>query len=726
MTDTFDTWYKNLRLQLKKRNARTLVVLNGSVDWYIDCFTKVSVVEIDTHNVAEALLASVVIYSNNPQIKCNLAKNNLQRVLGTENDIAIFLDDKFDAEAFAAISGTIVGGGVMFLCLDPNSSANSLFMERFTNRLFERINESRDIYHVKQSDSRLPIIKSTIIKQSQRLKFSNEDEASLLGHCKNKEQFDAVEAIHKAFAGHRDRPLVLTADRGRGKSSAMAIACAGIIEQTTIPLRIGICAPNIANVDIFFSQLNRCLPAGQLHNGHFKFSTESQFECDVSFYVIDQLLAESPTLSLLLIDEAAGFPVKLLEKIAKTFHRVVYSSTIHGYEGAGRGFSIKFLKTLGSLRPEFRHLHLTKPIRWATEDPLEGFINDALLLDASLPIINNAISNAVADSFREQDIVFKVIAAKELCSDELLLKQVFSLLVTAHYQTSPSDLKQLLDNPNIKVALLEIGNCKVGIALMMSEGCENTELIEDVRNNKRRLRNQFLPQSLLTHCGKKNAFTYRYLRIMRIAIHPEVQGKGLGHAFLGEIESYASDNDFDFTGSSFGCNYDLLKFWFNSKYQLGRLGFNKDKASGEYSALVLKATSCNREESSNQQFLEELSVNFYGVFSELLADEFSELDGKLLWLILNKQPIEELAELNEQQVSDVEDFALGFRQYSACLYGLKLWLLHQSVKGFNADFPIIASKVLQKKSIKTICEQHGLTGKKAFNEALIRFVKMHD
>ena len=720
MTDTFETWYKNLRLQLQKNNARTLVVLKGDIDWCIGCLCKFSVVEINSNNVAETFLPSVVIYTNNRKIKSNLGKNSLKRVLGTENDTVVFLDHDFDADAFAAISGTIVGGGVMFLCLDSNSTAKSLFIERLSERVVARISQFQDIYHLQQNDSDLPVI-----KQSGQLDVVIDSETPILGHCKNREQYDAVEAVHKVFSGHRDRPLVLTADRGRGKSCAMAIACAHIIEQATIPLTIGICAPNIANVDIFFAQLNRCLPAGHLNKGSFSFNTDSKLECNVSFYAIDQLLTESPKLSLLLFDEAAGFPVSLLERCARDFHRVVYSSTIHGYEGAGRGFSIKFLKTLGSLRPEFRHLHLTKPIRWAADDPLEGFINDALLLDAPLPIICNDANDAIAEFCIERDIAFKVIAAKELCSDELLLKQVFSLLVTAHYQTSPADLKQLLENPNIKVAVLEVRNNNIGIALLMSEGGESVELIEDVRNNKRRLRDQFLPQSLLTHCGKKNAFAYRYLRIMRIAIHPDVQSKGFGGLFLELIEKHASEEGFDFTGSSFGCNYDLLKFWFTSHYRMARLGFSKDKASGEYSALVLKATLCNREKSNNKQFLEELSQNFYGVFNELLADEFSELDAKLLWLILNKQLLTQLPDLNEQQVSDVEDFSLGFRQYSACVYGLKPWLLRQSVKDYSDDFPIISAKVLQKRTIKTICELHGLTGKKAFNDALVRFVKTH-
>ena len=43
-------------------------------------------------------------------------------------------------------------------------------------------------------------------------------------------------------------------------------------------------------------------------------------------------------------------PLPVLYGIHGRFNRVVYSTTIHGYEGAGRGFSVRFLKYLKSRR----------------------------------------------------------------------------------------------------------------------------------------------------------------------------------------------------------------------------------------------------------------------------------------------------------------------------------------------------------------------------------------
>lgn len=746
MNDIFSTWYRTLRLHLARQNTRALVTLVGDVDWCIEYLSAISVLDIDENGAVASSRPQVLVYSNNLKLKSDLAKNNLKSALGTENEIVVYIDQEFDPNVIAALSGTIAGGGILFLCTETKTNSDSAFSIRLNKRIAAYADRLEDIYQIRQNIAELPkIVKSTALEtncsHNEGIENSNVDAISTFGHCKNQQQLDAVTAVEKVFEGRRDRPLVLTADRGRGKSSALAIACAQLIEKSKQSIEIGICAPNIENLDVFFAQLKRILPNGILQDSSFLLVKNKELKCNVSFFPVDQLLREKPILSLLLFDEAAGIPVPLLEKCTAIYHRIVFSSTIHGYEGAGRGFSLKFLPRLSSIRPNFKRLHLTQPIRWADGDPLENLTNDAFLLDAVLPTLDaNSIASFKLESSNQESSIleqaaFKVHSVSELSENESLLSQIFSLLVTAHYQTTPSDLKQLLENPKITVVSFELSNTKVGVALLMSEGHKDATAIDSIRNNKRRLRDQFLPQSLLTQCGKKNAFAYQYLRIMRIAIHPEVQGNRLGSAFLESIERYARDEGYDFTGSSFGCNYDLLNFWFKSGYRIARVGFTKDKASGEHSALVLKgickgpdisainSNPTKKTDKNNQVFLDEINVQFYGAFSELLTDEFSELDGKLLWLILSKQPLAQLPELNEQQASDVEDFALGIRQYSDCLYGLKPWLLRQFGQPYSADFSVINAKVLQKKSITTICEQHNLTGKKAFTETLLRFVQ---
>ncbi len=60
--------------------------------------------------------------------------------------------------------------------------------------------------------------------------------------------------------------------------------------------------------------------------------------------------------------------------------RALLTTTVQGYEGTGRGFLLKFCATLG----DWHHLTLTDPIRWATDDPLERVMDNAMLFHDEL------------------------------------------------------------------------------------------------------------------------------------------------------------------------------------------------------------------------------------------------------------------------------------------------------------------------------------------------------
>ncbi|MFP3345534.1 tRNA(Met) cytidine acetyltransferase, partial [Halomonas sp. SIMBA_159] len=80
------------------------------------------------------------------------------------------------------------------------------------------------------------------------------------------------------------------------------------------------------------------------------------------------------------VDEAAAIPAPMLQKMLSSYSRVVFASTIHGYEGTGRGFAIKFTSVLDAMTPQWRACSMTSPIRWAAGDPLERWLFETLLL----------------------------------------------------------------------------------------------------------------------------------------------------------------------------------------------------------------------------------------------------------------------------------------------------------------------------------------------------------
>jgi len=58
----------------------------------------------------------------------------------------------------------------------------------------------------------------------------------------------------------------------------------------------------------------------------------------IEFVAPDDLIANKHDVSLLMVDEAAAVPVQMLSELLQSYSRIVFSSTIHGYEETGRGF----------------------------------------------------------------------------------------------------------------------------------------------------------------------------------------------------------------------------------------------------------------------------------------------------------------------------------------------------------------------------------------------------
>ncbi|MEO9508053.1 MAG: hypothetical protein ABJG28_02620, partial [Nonlabens ulvanivorans] len=335
--------------------------------------------------------------------------------------------------------------------------------------------------------------------------------------CLTEEQLVAVKHVMQVVKGHRNRPLILTADRGRGKSSALAIACAELLMTTHEGINIAITAPHKNSLDVFFAQMRSSLKL----NGVTEKANNTTHQLEhkngtIEFIAIDELIKTPTRFNLVLVDEAASIPLFFLNQLLTKFHRMVFASTVHGYEGAGRSFTLKFQKHIKKQYPQGKTFNIKQPIRWADNDPVEAFINDLCLLDAEPPVLSEDVSLPhVVDRkdtlYQPSLFVFKQVTTEQLIADEVLLKQVFAVLVTAHYQTSPNDLRLLLDNENISLVTLSFKEQLLGVALLLKEGASKNEHIKSLlQTNQRRLKDQFLPQSLLTHCGEENSFNFSY------------------------------------------------------------------------------------------------------------------------------------------------------------------------------------------------------------------------
>ncbi|NQY64576.1 MAG: tRNA(Met) cytidine acetyltransferase [Alteromonadaceae bacterium] len=761
----FLSWFDQYRQQAELMKQRRLVILSGESSWALSLLTRINSFPLNQESLnqeplnknSNKLINNIWhIYSDDPLFSANINRQNYRFKLGTESQYVVFADSQFNIDAFAALSGTIVAGGILFLLLPADFEKSSLYLNScFMQRLVNKVKNNLLVTVLEQGSVEYELDENELDENKWNDKMLL-NASSLKSHqptaklspsiqslkCLTQEQYQAVVAIEKVLTGHRNRPLVITADRGRGKSSAMAIAASHLLataKQSTTKqcsakqaLHIVVTAPHQQALNIFFKQLQSSLPDVELHNNVLTHANGL-----IEFIPVDQLIKNPIKASLLLVDEAAAIPVYLLEQLLLQYHRCVFASTIHGYEGAGRGFTLKFQKILTKLKPEWRAIHLKQAIRWSDKDPLEDFIFDVCLLNAELPALSDDDESAGEDKpFKTDGTEFIELSSADLLCNEYLLAQVFAVLVTAHYQTSPSDLKLLLDNKQITLVALKRQEHILAVALLMREGQCSIEEVELVIRSKRRLRDQFLPQSLLTHCGFEESFNFNYFRIMRIAVHPKIQGQGIGGYFLKQIENLAKDKNIDFIGTSFGANESLLRFWQKAGFALCRIGFSQDNASGEHSALLLKtvalktttlkATTLKATTKQSVIFHQKVVKEFYRVFDYLLCDEFKELSPQLVWQILHFCPSEVLIELSPVDKLSVEDFIQSTRLYSTCVFGLHRWLLVHSINTYDVEILPLISRILQKHSVESICHNYNFKGKKALNSHLLNYIKRHN
>ncbi len=589
-----------------------------------------------------------------------------QQFLGQEFDAVIFNSfNGFDANAFGAVSGTIRLGGFLLLLKPKDYPADSLFLKRFETLLC-----SYD--HVSFLDPLADHIDFSVPKNKELpTPFATSDQAK------------TVEAIIHVVKGHRRRPLVITADRGRGKSASLGLAAKKLIDDGY--KNIIICAPSKKAVRVVYQY------------------AEAD-ETNLRFCSPDDLNRELPKADLVLIDEAAAIPVALLVRFLTHYSRIVFSSTQHGYEGSGRGFSINFQKSLSLIAPEWESCKLETPIRWNENDSLESFVFDALLLNAE-----PAEDRLVADAQLKQ-CEYKLIDKQSLLQNEELLKSLFGLLVGAHYQTKPSDLKQLLDDKTTSIHTLQYNQHIIAVALIINEGGIDEETAKDIFVGTRRLKGHLVAQSLAANVGIQNAPTLTGERISRIAVHPKLQQQGYGSFLLKQLIKKSTA---DYLSTSFGATSLVTDFWKKAGFRTAYLGMKRDASSGTHSVLMLYPKT-----EEGKVLGQEACNRFAQHFPYLLAEPFDGLEADIALALLPKTVNSDV--LSKLEIKELEAFAFQQRGYENSIY--PLWKLVCNNLA-NADLEddekeSLLKKVLQRKPWKALVVEMNLSGKK---EALSLF-----
>ena len=443
--------------------------------------------------------------------------------------------------------------------------------------------------------------------------------------------------------------LIVTAKRGRGKS-----ALAGLFAKQQLAQNqpVILTAPNKSAVNIF-----------------------NEFAgAEITFMPPDELsqnLSDAPQQFAnhwLFVDEAAMIPLDILFRLTNAFKRVVLTTTLHSYEGTGRGFLLKFMaKTDRTLR----HVELFTPLRWQADDKLEAFIDDLLLCDCE-----DRLPQPPYDSVLAAQI--QISHCERIPHDEI--ESVYGLLTLAHYRTSPLDLRRLLDAPQQQFYLAHAQDALLGCVWAVPEGgLTDKTLIRQIHRGERRPRGNLVAQMLCFQAGLEEACELRSLRISRIAVQPNWQQHGLGQRLIARMkqQEMKQQSEVDFLSVSFGYTPELLAFWQKCGFILVHFSESKEASSGCYSVVALCPLSEEGQvfvQRAEKQFQRNLPLSLHP-----LATQFARTE--IAWT------------LDCSDWQSLKDFAVFFLPLSSALPSIRRLITSAG----EVPFPLLADYCKQPK-----------------------------
>jgi tRNA(Met) cytidine acetyltransferase len=670
-----------------------LLVITGQEEWT----SNAAVTLIDKHDI------HTILWVSDAQTEYeNISVKDYRCKLGHEYDwVVLNCFSGFRANAAMALSGTIKAHGLMvILCPELSEWPNYADPEQINRISYgyqHKFIKSHFIQHLISSFN-----KDSAVAMLSTNKFDGR--AIFVEDHSNKDQYYeqdmAVTNVCKVAQGHTNRPLILTADRGRGKSSALGIAAAKLMQ--TSDKTICLTAPHIRSVEQVFIHNKRLLPNALISKNSIIYASSS-----LTFKSIDNLLSDEVTVDLLLVDEASAIPVHILNKLAKKFPRIVFSATVHGYEGSGRGFEMRFIKQLSLIKPNFKKSQMLHPIRWYKHDTLEQFWFNTLF--------HNVPQGMETIEPMSPSINCRLLSKTQLLNEKALLGAIFRLLIDAHYQTSQDDLQRLLDAPEIACFILTRGNTLLGVAQVINEGGDCLgEIADNIADCSRRVKGHLVAQNITSTYNTPPFLLAQQWRISRIAIAPDHQRKGLGKQLIDYVEQQARQQQITFLTTSFGCNTDILKFWYKSEFLLVKLSAKPEVSSGEHSAICIKPLtnealrmSVSIHKDSNQELLYQIDKNFKWLSESLVVQ-----------ILLFEPRVKVSASKN---MAILRQFAIGKRAYFTCKRLLKEYMIANPAcfsKLETQEQALLVAALLQNVEDKYLCSKYNLSGKKQIEQAL--------
>lgn len=539
--------------------------------------------------------------------------SNAKSLLGNEYPFAIYdmraeNGVNFNLDAFAIVAGTIQENGTLYL-LCPD---------------WENVEHLTDFDSLRWNDGKA-IATPNFYRYFKALvgKYGFEICLECRGVCHTPQmemgvrrtplQFNAEQQfIFENLPSDPASIHLITASRGRGKSTL-----AGKLAET-------------------ISQANPVVITARSHSALPNFWKQVEGE-NVRFFAPDRLIqamenGEKFAKTWLFIDEAASLPLPMLQQCCEYFDKVVLTTTTQNYEGTGRGFELKLPKMLNK---PFKHWTLSEPLRWGENDPLENFVNELLLLQPQMGVCNTPLQ-----------------------------VQFYHLLASAHYKTTPTDLRRLFDGEQ-QILHQEYQNEQlIGGMWAVNEGNLDENLTQAIWLGERRPQGNLLAQYLCFQGNLPQACQLRSVRISRIAVQPEWQNQCIGKRLISDfiLQNIQQKSPLDFLSVSFGLTAPLYRFWYACGFRLVQITPNKEASSGYRSAMMIYPISQQGKQLSQQAtqaFARDFALQPF--FTEI-CEELQNFE--------QFQPLVEIS-LDERDWQNLTAFANGKRALPAVYISLK-------------------------------------------------------
>jgi len=663
-------WIISLLERLACARQRRLIVLQGSRCWCDGRLLALSELDLPMRLLSNRELQPVAV----PLSKADTCLGGEARL------VVLDLFDGFNPDVLCIAAGLVQTGGVLLL-LSPAPDNWSLEADRYARWQDERY--SAQPYFVeyffdavaRESEAGL-LLTAELLPDlpvvSPRL------QTTPIENGRTAEQAEILRQITRWVQTGRNGSVLISADRGRGKSTCLGMLVADLQTQ----LRVVVSA-------------NSRQGAAQLLR-----------QCPQALFVApDRLLRDGPKAELLVIDEAAMIPLPMLRQLTRLYPRQVLATTSGGYEGTGRGFMLRFVEQLES--GKLNRYRLEKPVRWCQGDVLEAWIERTLML--------NVESVAAVAEFSADQCQIEILEQPGSAQALPLLRQAYALLNSAHYRTRPSDLRMLMENPDLVLMVARHRETVVGVMLLNPEGGFDAELCEAVFLGRRRPRGHLLAQMLTAQAGLKGFAGYRGLRVQRIAVAEDFRRQGLGRRMIERAMQYGRENTLDYVGASFALDAATSNFWRRLQFQLVHVSYASGKSSGSHSIAVLKPLGGHLEQEIRQlqrRIQQQLPIWMTQFLQTLEAGQVTAL----------LRYADYRADTGELEQHEIEAFASGNRGFELCFASLQKYVMQAVARdGFDPD-PLLIEKAVQNRDWKLLERESGAEGRKQLQQRLRGFV----